>query len=340
MRCLPVLVSGRPFATDAPRFFACRFAEVLWGDTMQEALCWGFMGSRGAMPVGTARDGGEGASELRIALGDDGLADLRARIAGAYERAVDALLEYDDIELQQNPEIEADYALKVGRHRDAQLRSELAMLRARRVLRLARSARREGMALGADTLELVVDDEFTPVTRRADERLARYMALIDMRQRAVQASPEEAAAFRALYRRFVAWLHPDLHPDVDELGRRLLTAARWAYADGDFERLRILATRLPDGLPLERPRDAPEEGGTDATDRLSAELAMAEALAGVLEERVAALKRRAPYKYREKLADPNWVAGFIYAGNARIERCDALTQRYRQQLADLLKEGG
>lgn len=284
---------------------------------------------------------------------------LRDLIAREWDRAIEALVACDDIELQRNPETEADYALKVGRQRDACLRSELAMLRARRMLRLARSAHAEGVPLGRDTLALVVADEFVAVTRQADARLARYMALIDMREHAIAATPEEVAESHALYRRFVAWLHPSLHPAVGELGRRLLAAARGAYADGDLDRLRILATRLPEGMPapgLTELPDMREGSGSSAglgcpeasefpdasdaepasLDLLAAEHNVLDALADVLEERVAELERAYPAKYRERLADPNWVAGRIYSMNAWVERCDALTLHYRRELRDLL----
>lgn len=277
--------------------------------------------------------------------------DLRDLIARDRRRAIEALVEYDDLELQRNPETEADYALKVGRQRDACLRSELAMLRARRMLHLARSARAEGLALGRDTLALVVADEFAAVTRQADARLSRYMALIDMRQRAVAASPEEADEFREIYRRFVVWLHPSLHPVVDEPGRRLLADARAAYADGDLDRLRALAARLPVGMPPDEPAElsfvprepGPASGvadpaGLDAAslDELAAEHNMLDALAGVLGERVAELGRSYPAKYRACLANPNWVARQVFRMSAWIERCDALTLRYRHELRELL----
>ncbi len=279
-----------------------------------------------------AQSEGPDTPAARAVADDDACADLRARIAGLWERAIDALFAYDDIELQQNPEIEAEYALKVGRYRDARLRSELAMLKARRKLHLARSARAEGLALGVDTLALVVADEFASVTRQADARLARYMALIDMRRQAEPASSEEAAECSTLYRRFVAWLHPDLSLQRDERDPRLLAAARSAYAEGDLECLRDLAAHLPDGLPSVLPDPA------SSADELAALCNMLDALVGVLEGRVADLKRGYPYRYRDVLADPNWVAGYIYAGNAWIERCDELTMRYRRELRTVLAD--
>ncbi len=80
------------------------------------------------------------------------ISEVRARIAGL-------LLEIDDIILQVNPRIEAEYATKIGYLENDLLKWQLAARRARRRYALAQARANSGMTFEADEFEDQLDDE-------------------------------------------------------------------------------------------------------------------------------------------------------------------------------------
>ncbi len=69
----------------------------------------------------------------------DAKASIEKEICEARARIADLLLEIDDIVLQQNPQIEAEYATKIGYLENDLLKWQIAARRSKRRLALARA---------------------------------------------------------------------------------------------------------------------------------------------------------------------------------------------------------
>ncbi len=247
--------------------------------------------------------------------------DIAASLSCVKTAIMDVLLQIDYIRLQENPRIEADYAVKVGYLENELLEVQVAARRAKRKLTLAQAAANRGVKLQESALEAQLDEEFAEWTRRIEQAVSRFYVLVDYRCGLQALSNAESEELRHLYRMLVKRLHPDVNPEQSEKDTRLFLMAQSAYASGDVSVLRSLVSAL--GL-----EDNAEEGLPDAPVLMEAQLAVLEEQLRLHREKLEALKQEFPYKYREKLADAAWVVRRVGELNTLIEEWRAVQYEY------------
>ena len=247
--------------------------------------------------------------------------DIAASLSCVKTAIMDVLLQIDYIRLQENPRIEADYAVKVGYLENELLEVQVAARRAKRKLTLAQAAANRGVKLQESALEAQLDEEFAEWTRRIEQAVSRFYVLVDYRCGLQALSNAESEELRHLYRMLVKRLHPDVNPEQSEKDTRLFLMAQSAYASGDVSVLRSLVSAL--GL-----EDNAEEGLSDAPVLMEAQLAVLEEQLLLHREKLEALKQEFPYKYREKLADAAWVVRRVGELNTLIEEWRAVQYEY------------
>lgn len=247
--------------------------------------------------------------------------DIAASLSCVKTAIMDVLLQIDYIRLQENPRIEADYAVKVGYLENELLEVQVAARRAKRKLTLAQAAANRGVKLQESALEAQLDEEFAEWTRRIEQAVSRFYVLVDYRCGLQALSNAESEELRHLYRMLVKRLHPDVNPEQSEKDTRLFLMAQSAYASGDVSVLRSLVSAL--GL-----EDNAEEGLSDAPVLMEAQLAVLEEQLRLHREKLEALKQEFPYKYREKLADAAWVVRRVGELNTLIEEWRAVQYEY------------
>lgn len=230
------------------------------------------------------------------------LEDLRNEIRTVRARIVDLVARMEDIRLQQIPQIQADYALKIGCWEQALLEAELAARRSKRRLALAQAQANQGHAPQMDTIEQQLDAELAEWTikiEQARESFERQLAYITG---STSMTKEQAAKLKKLYRLLVKRLHPDVCHNKDEYCEMLFQIARVAYRNGDLQTLESLevATRHYDPA-------ADDLSSFSDMAALAQELELAQIEEGVMRERLVELEQSEEMRLAKLLADPDWV---------------------------------
>ena len=152
--------------------------------------------------------------------------DIAASLSCVKTAIMDVLLQIDYIRLQENPRIEADYAVKVGYLENELLEVQVAARRAKRKLTLAQAAANRGVKLQESALEAQLDEEFAEWTRRIEQAVSRFYVLVDYRCGLQALSNAESEELCHLYRMLVKRLHPDVNPEQSEKDTRVAAVER------------------------------------------------------------------------------------------------------------------
>lgn len=258
------------------------------------------------------------------------------RIASARARIADLFLEIDDITLQVNPRLEAEYATKIGYLENDLLKWQIAARRAKRRYSLAQARANVGEPFASDEFEAQLDQELAEWEGLLDQSVKAFLAAAERMSAAQPMSPADSRELKRLHRELIKRLHPDLHPGQSEDDKRFFAVAQAAYERGDLDLLRSVSV-------------ACEGAGADHDDsRLSeneaaAELELVLAHERVISERLSKLKASNPYALKEKLEDGAWVIGRTSELKRQIEEQKQAERAYRERfraLAAVPEEGG
>jgi hypothetical protein len=256
---------------------------------------------------------------------------LKQRIAEVKGQVIDALAELDDIRLQQNPQIESEYALKIGCYETELLKAEIAERRAHRKLTLAQKAINAGEAIDERAIESVLDTEFAEWQRQLAEAMKRYQDILDERNSSQLLSEKDSKELAKLYRKIVKRLHPDINPSISEREQKLFLAAQFAYKNGDLTAIRAISVTV-EGLG-EAEESYPET--EDLSGILEVELSMQQTTLSVLVDRLKDFKEQYPYNLSSKLADQAWIEASVKELKNRIEQHVAAEHEYANRLSNL-----
>ena len=257
--------------------------------------------------------------------------DLRAQVQESRDRILALVAEIDDILLQQNPRIQANYMVKIGVWENELLSTQLAARRAKRKCELAQAAANRGEAVSAESLSAIdalLDDEFAEWETSLNARLSDYAAAVERRVNGREMSEEESAEFKRLYRAISKRLHPDLCDCDDEEAARLFMLAQSAYEAGDLEALRSLDVAT-------RKYDRADDIDALTDDELAAELALSDARVVLLEGQLEAIKDSEPYCLAEKLEDVSWVCARVQDLKNQIAQADEVRAEYLARVRKL-----
>ena len=254
------------------------------------------------------------------------------KLTEVRQRVIDSLLEIDDIKLQVNPHILAQYAKTIGYLEDDLYKWQLRSRRCKRKFALAQAAanRREPVML--DEIDNALDEEFAEWEAQLTERMNEQLQLLEAFTGSRPLSPSETRELKELHRKLIRRLHPDIHPDLPEDAQRFFLIAQTAYENGDVDTLRVIDTATED---YGEQADAMDLSEDDA----AIELAMAEAQLNVAREQLDVLKHSHPYILTELLNDPAELAHRTKELKMEIERQKEVVRTYESKIASLM-EGG
>ncbi len=252
--------------------------------------------------------------------------EARARIA-------ELLLEIDDIVLQVNPHIEAEYATKIGYLENDLLKWQIVARRARRRFSLAQARANSGMAFAADEFEAQLDEELAEWEGLLAASVEAFLEAAERAAGSKPMSPSDARELKGLHRELIKRLHPDLHPGQPDEATRFFMVAQAAYENGDLDALRAIAVAT-EGMG--------EEGSAaDMTeDEASVELELVLAHERVVAQQLEELKRSNPYALKEKLEDGAWVVRRVSELKRQVEEQKAAAKAYDERFAELAGGSG
>jgi len=253
------------------------------------------------------------------------------QIFEARGRIADMLLEIDDIVLQVNPQIQADYATKIGYLENDLLKWQIAARRSRRRFALAQARANSGEAVTADGFEAQLDEELAQWESVLASSVESFLQAVERMAGSKPLSPSESRELKRLHRELIKRLHPDLHPGQSDEQLRFFMVAQAAFEQGDVQVLRSVAVAT-EGME--------DEGlGHDeafSQDEASAELELVLAHERVVEERLRNLKGSNPYALKAKLDDGEWVIRRTSELKGQIEEQKAAARAYDERFEELL----
>ncbi len=260
---------------------------------------------------------------------------LIERIEQIKNEIADVLLEIDNIKLQVNPQIEADYMAKIGCWENELLRAQIEARRMRRKCELAQAAVNRREQVSESLLEGILDQEFADWQEQLEARVNALRTALERRSATVPMSPESAKELKSLHRKLVKRLHPDLHPSLDEEARSFFAIAQRAYEHGDVETLRAVDVATSSFEQAEQP------AGEQSDAELMLEIDLLEAQLNFNKKQLASLKASNPYVLGGKLESGEWVENAVASLKASIEEQREAARRYEARFRELAekKEG-
>ena len=242
----------------------------------------------------------------------DGLEALRQENARLRAELSSLIFARDELLLYCR-ELENTYLRLIGGLVNAALEAQYDALYYKRLmeeLRALKNQQRQPTARDAARAAAALGEEFEAYWSEVEEQNER----VEEARSSGPAEGEEALKspeaerkqqeLKALYRRIVKALHPDLNPDVTQDQLNLFYAASDAYQTGDLQALRAIAELL----------DSPGLAAGFAARKRENEreqlLAERERLRGLIEHikaEIARIRATPPYTLKHFLEDPLWV---------------------------------
>lgn len=256
------------------------------------------------------------------------------RILEARAHISELLLEIDDIILQVNPQIEAEYATKIGYLENDLLKWQIAARRARRRYSMAQARVNAGLAFSANEFEAQLDKELAQWEARLEQGMKEFLRAVEHMSGSRPLSPGETRELKQLHRELIRRLHPDLHPRQPDEALRFFKVAQAAYERGDLGMLRSLA------VATEGMGTAPDDLFSADEDEAALELEMTLVQERVTSQKLEELKRSNPYALKEKLEDGAWVVERTSELKRQIDEQKAAARAYDERFQQLAGRGG
>lgn len=255
-------------------------------------------------------------------------ATITTQIAEARARIAEILLEIDNITLQLNPQIEAEYATKIGYLENDLLKWQIAARRSRRRCQLAQARINAGLNFAEDQFEEQLDSELEEWDSLLAQNVQAFLRTVEKRSGRQAMSPIDAQELKTLHKQLIKRLHPDLHPGQPEETTRFFMVAQSAYEQGDLYTLRSIAVAT-EGM------GQPDNQSTLTEDEATVELEMVLAQERVTNSQLEALKRSNPYALKARLEDGTWVISRTTELKQQIEQQKEAAKSYDQRFKQL-----
>lgn len=258
-------------------------------------------------------------------------AETAAELERLRTRLSDVIFEIDDIELQVNPAIKRDYAVKIACFENNLLEADIEARRAKRKLAMARMQANMGEPIAEDLIESMLQGEFASWEASLKEHLDDYLKHLEERGSTRAMSAHDTRELKRLHRLLIKRLHPDTNIGREEECERFFLLAQTAYENGDLDLMRSVeaaTTRLGSG------GRAPE-----SEDEAQAETAIVQARVDIAQGKLNVLKTSNPYALKEKLDDAQWVAETVMDLKERTAQHRRARDYYLDEYRSL-KEGG
>ena len=260
---------------------------------------------------------------------------LVAELEQTNAKMAEVVLRIDTITYQENPQIEAEYASKIGILEMTLFRAQIQARRAKRKLQMANSLlnrselNRSGDQVDA-ALEERLDQEFSAWTAQMEQAMQSMLDKASWLHGRTALSKTEHARLKKAYRLLMKRLHPDMRAEGSKLLDGFLEAARHAYTNGDAFALEALVCATENLQSPDYTKLSPIE--------LEAQLAVADGMLADLKNQLNELVHSHPYTLKHKLMSRTWVSKQTRKLNGQIEEQQAVTSLYQARYEKLIAE--
>lgn len=148
-----------------------------------------------------------------------------------------------------------------------------------------------------EAIEQEIGKRFTAYQQTIEAEAQRIKAAADLLKGGFL-SEEATKKLKEVYHLIVKRLHPDLHPDQMETEKDLFIQAQAAYDMSDLTALNEILLSLDLKAPVK----------TGTTPQLREKVQHLAEKTDALKAQLEESEKKFPFSYREKLADPDWVA--------------------------------
>ena len=255
---------------------------------------------------------------------------LNEQLKKMREQIVSLVMEREDILLQQNPTIEADYMVKVGAYEVKMAEAELSARRAKKKLALCQARINQGEEVSEEEVEAELVSELEQWVVDLNKKQKKFYSLLERRSNSKNMSKADSKRLKQLYRKLCKKLHPDLNPLLSEEDKKLFRGVQRAYETGDLAALEAYAWVLEE-----------EEDVNDSTkdvEELTAEIALLEAQVSVQDELLENVKNSYPYNMQDKLANTDWVFKTVQGLKEKTKVYEEAFLQYNLKINELLKK--
>ena len=236
----------------------------------------------------------------------------------------------DDLLQHEGPLLEALYMTTIGQllYEELCLQQDIALLKYERDLFQAYENRGEE----PDYEEILEKVEETAKTfnenlKREEEKRKKAKAFVEEHQEEQSKQKEaERIELKAIYKRLVHRLHPDLHPEQTEWERELFLKVQEAYEKQDLNALRQLEEELNSGM-------SSEEMDNETVEEWEERIQKLKDLISAIKEEITRIENGFPFTYRTNLYDQEWVSATQEEIRVRIE----LLQKEKERLEKIIE---
>lgn len=134
--------------------------------------------------------------------------ELKRAIREVRSDIFEIVTKIEEIKLQQIPQIENDYAIKIGCWEKGLLEAEVAARRAKRRYALIQAQVNQGNTPQYESIEAQLDEELSDWTARVEEAQTAYEQALAWHMARVPMAPADAEELHKLYRTLMKRLHP------------------------------------------------------------------------------------------------------------------------------------
>ncbi len=253
---------------------------------------------------------------------------LITKLKKTRDHIIELVMEREDILLQQNPAIEADYMVKVGAYELKCAEAELSARRAKRKLALCQAQVNLGNPVDEDQIENELDAELEKWMLDVQQKQVQVFSLLDRRSSSTVMSQSDSKKLKEIYRKLCKKLHPDLNPLLTDYELNLFSGIQKAYERGDLATLEAYLWLLDEPEEIDDSKKCEEE--------LTAEIALLEAQASVQKEMLEDLKNNYPYNLIDKLSNANWVFETVSVFKTKTKEYLDIKDAYEEEIKNLL----
>lgn len=243
-------------------------------------------------------------------------------------RIKDFILERDDIALNQNPAIEADYMSKIGCYEIELAEAEINERRAKRKLAMCKAAKKNDTEVNEALIDEVLDKEFDRWLNAAEEGNASGVVVTQASKKEFGDLSFDVEKLKKLYRKLCKILHPDLCPDVTDAQKLEFRAIQKAYDTLDY----VAIVAYCD----ENEIDTDDRYELLADSQIAAVIESLKAQEGTTLEALGKLKTTFPYVMKDKLNDASWVESTANSLILRTQNSERNALRLNAQIQDYL----
>lgn len=238
------------------------------------------------------------------------------------------VLERDELQYMECPNIEMAYMLELGALEYKAYEAQCSVLRLKRKLEIIQARRNRQERIVLVQIEKTLDAEFSEYQKKLNAQIDKMNTAIERSHYGIL-SDEETREIKKLYRRIVKALHPDLHLVLSESQKRLFENAVNAYKKGDLNTLHIIDEMISESV-------LPDDE-QDAMVQLAREKEHLATLLQSVRDDIAKIKSNFPYTMKKLLQNPEKLADYKTKLTDIMHQYEDMIAIYSQKIKEILE---